>query len=137
MHIPPPPPHTNTHTHAHTHTYTHAHTHPHTHTHTHTHTLTHTHTHTHVYTLPYRDDYVTFQLHDVFSSLDYFLSSQLIEFCPSHLDVFSICIKVRVVKSVKLQFRQCHSNKYTGLSRHSPCWLLPVMGGYLRIPSEC
>lgn len=28
---------------------------------------------------------------------------------------FHICIKVRVVKSVKLQFRQCHSNKYTGL----------------------
>lgn len=30
-----------------------------------------------------------FQLHDVFSSLDYFLSSQLIEFCPSHIDVFT------------------------------------------------
>lgn len=29
---------------------------------------------------------------------------------------FHICIKVRVVKSVKLQFRQCHSNKYTAFS---------------------
>lgn len=33
---------------------------------------------------------------------------------------FHICIKVKVVKSVKLQFRQCHSNKYTGLSHPPP-----------------
>ncbi len=33
---------------------------------------------------------------------------------------FHICIKVRVVKSVKLQFRQCHSNKYTGLFLSPP-----------------
>ncbi len=38
---------------------------------------------------PQHDDCVTFQLADVFSSLDYSLSSQLIEFCPSHLDDFA------------------------------------------------
>lgn len=44
---------------------------------------------------------------------------------------FHICIKVRVVKSVKLQFRQCHSNKYTGLFlclSPSPC--SPEVGIY-------
>lgn len=48
---------------------------------------------------------------------------------------FHICIKVRVVKSVKLQFRQCHSNKYTGLFLPSLrlSWLSG--GGYLRIPN--
>lgn len=52
---------------------------------------------------------------------------------------FHICIKVRVVKSVKLQFRQCHSNKYTALSLSLFLSLTPSQlskGGHLRFLHE-
>lgn len=47
---------------------------------------------------------------------------------------FHICIKVRVVKSVKLQFRQCHSNKYTGLFLQPPLFFGSLEVAIYRFP---